>query len=234
MRRRGIPLANLRLLNGDGRQQAFNPRAETPKALKNIAPLATLAHPLPAAMPEPAPLVPNKKLPPVLTMPADEPPAAPATLPSPDEADAWADAPPPASLPRDPPANARGAADWSQTVVHTAEVNQRMGMVSALDIVRTASVDNGLSVVADAVARLGNDEASDLSGPWNMRMVLDENIFPATTLDIALSHQELSLRFASEAISTLRLISANQDFLRKQLEEKLNPPRSIHIEITPG
>jgi Type III secretion protein (HpaP) len=113
----------------------------------------------------------------------------------------------------------------------TDDADQKVGIISAMSVVRTIATDECIRAIAESVARISNDEASDRSGPWHFEMQLATQMLPMTTLSIELSRGEVLLRFLCGERASARLISDRKDDLKSRLVSQLSPPRSVHIEV---
>lgn len=85
--------------------------------------------------------------------------------------------------------------------------------------------------LAQTVGRFCNDPAVAHGTGWQVRLVLDPEILPDTTLELALSPLWLSLRFASDHARARHLVSSHQDLLQQLLENTLVPRREIAIHL---
>lgn len=85
--------------------------------------------------------------------------------------------------------------------------------------------------LAQTVTRFCNDPAVAHGPGWQVRLVLDPEILPDTTLELALSPLWLSLRFASGHARARHLVSSHQHLLQHLLETTLVPRREIAIHL---
>lgn len=111
------------------------------------------------------------------------------------------------------------------------EADQKVSAISTMSLVRSIVADKTVRAIADSVARISNDEANDRTGPWHFEMQHATHMLPMTILSIELSPGEILLRFVSGDAASVRLISDRKEDLRSQLLSRLNPRRSVHIEV---
>ena len=92
----------------------------------------------------------------------------------------------------------------------------------------------GASVVrylAATVADFCNHPAVHAGDGWTVRLVLNENILPSTTLHLSLSLHWLLLRFDCGDAQSKEVISAHCSALRSVLEDAVSPRRDVSIDI---
>lgn len=92
----------------------------------------------------------------------------------------------------------------------------------------------GASVVrylAATVADFCNHPAVHAGDGWTVRLVLNENILPSTTLHLSLSLHWLLLRFDCGDAQSKGVISAHCSTLQSALEDAVSPRRDVSIDI---
>ncbi|KVK72783.1 hypothetical protein WJ47_16730 [Burkholderia ubonensis] len=67
-----------------------------------------------------------------------------------------------------------------------------------------------------------SNAAIRLAGNWNARLVLDERILAATTLNLSLSRFDLSLAFETRDPATRQFLAAHLDELEQALRAALH------------
>ncbi|MEM5405594.1 type III secretion system protein SctP [Paraburkholderia unamae] len=93
-----------------------------------------------------------------------------------------------------------------------------------LDIVRT---------LAHEIAGFANDRAIAAAGNWDVRMPLDETLFPHTTLYLTLSRFVMQLRFDAPDLATRQLLLGHSAMLERELDATLSGWGNIRdIQIT--
>ncbi|WP_025597662.1 type III secretion system protein SctP [Burkholderia sp. WSM2230] len=88
--------------------------------------------------------------------------------------------------------------------------------------------------LAREVAAFCADPAISEAGNWEVRIPLDERIFPDTTLYLSLSRFWLSLRFDTRGIETRQLLFDHSAMLERELAALLNAwgtPRDIELTV---
>ncbi|WP_174989127.1 type III secretion system protein SctP [Burkholderia lata] len=72
------------------------------------------------------------------------------------------------------------------------------------------------------MAQFCSSDAIRLAGNWNARLVLDERILASTTLNLSLSHFDLSLAFETRDPATRQFLTAHLDELEQALRVSLH------------
>ena len=103
---------------------------------------------------------------------------------------------------------------------------------SAVDAAQAAAPGNGIvRYLAATVTEFCNDPAVHAGDGWTVRLVLDENILPSTTLHLSLSLHWLLLRFHCVDAQSKEVISAHLGTLQGALEEAVAPRRDVSIDF---
>ncbi len=103
---------------------------------------------------------------------------------------------------------------------------------SAVDVTPPAAPGNAIvRYLAATVTEFCNDPAVHAGDGWTVRLVLDEQILPSTTLHLSLSLHWLLLRFDCGDAQAKEVISAHLDTLQGALEEAVAPRRDVSIDF---
>ena len=103
---------------------------------------------------------------------------------------------------------------------------------SEVDAAQAAAPGNGIvRYLAATVTEFCNDPAVHAGDGWTVRLVLDENILPSTTLHLSLSLHWLLLRFDCGDAQSKEVISAHLGTLQGALQEAVVPRRDVLIDF---
>jgi len=91
-----------------------------------------------------------------------------------------------------------------------------------------------MQFLATRVVDFCSDEAIVEHGSWTIRIKLDPALLPDCTLELGLSHFDLTLRFETDEESTRKLICRHEDDLKQKLAallQQMDTPREVSIDM---
>jgi Type III secretion protein (HpaP) len=88
-----------------------------------------------------------------------------------------------------------------------------------------------IEYVAATVRNFCNDPDVQANDGWTVRLSLNENILPSTTLHLSLSLHWLLLRFDCGDAQSRQVIAKHRDTLQTTLEETIAPKREVSIDF---
>ncbi|MFM0040898.1 type III secretion system protein SctP [Paraburkholderia sediminicola] len=92
-----------------------------------------------------------------------------------------------------------------------------------------------MQFLATRVVDFCSDDAIVEHGNWTIRIKLDPALLPECTLELGLSHFDLTLRFETEHEPTRKLICRHEDVLKEQLVtllQQMDTPREVSIDVS--
>ena len=125
-----------------------------------------------------------------------------------------------------------GDADWTDALSPTgASLDALLAEVAAQGARRRREPPSAIRSVADTIAGFCNERAVSDSEGWQVRIVLREDVLPATTLELGVSPHWLQVRFLTGDAAARRLLYEHRDALRTLLAAAQSKAREIAIEL---